>query len=96
MHPKYVQKCKALVWYWLNNHPAETTFVSPTEMGASEFGELGEDMTKDMLIQAVNHWNIADILVGDAKARMSYCQSDLGGYCRLIRLDRIPACITRD
>ena len=38
----------------------------------------------------------ADMCIGDVKAGMSFCQSGYGGFCRLIRLDRIPAYITRD
>lgn len=60
MHPQDIRKVKALVWFWLNRHPAEIAFVSPTELGSTEFGELGEEMAKDMLIQASNNWNIGE------------------------------------
>ncbi|MHA2069440.1 MAG: hypothetical protein ACXAEN_25590 [Candidatus Thorarchaeota archaeon] len=61
MHPSLIRKAKALVWYWLNRHPAEVVFSeSPTEMGSYEFtyGTLELDMNHDMLIQGRTHYNI--------------------------------------
>jgi hypothetical protein len=60
MHPKYVQKTKALVWYWLNNHPAETFHKSPTELHASgAYGESDESPNFDMTIEH-RGWKLAN------------------------------------
>ena len=47
-------------------------------------------------VRAVKYWAIAGILIGDDEARMRFCQSEFGGYCRFNRLVRFSACIIYD
>jgi hypothetical protein len=58
MHPNYVRKAKVLVWFWLNNHPAEVAYPSSWELCPQD--SLGQDdnFDYDMLIQAKNNWTI--------------------------------------
>ena len=56
MHPNYVRQAKALVWYWLNRHPAEV-YHSPTE--GQEQGFVEDNQPYDMLVvNARTGWKV--------------------------------------
>jgi len=56
MHPNDIRKAKALVWYWLNNHPAEI-YHSPTE--GQEQGFVEDNLPYDMIVQNARKGSMA-------------------------------------
>jgi len=56
MHPQDIRKVKALVWYWLNRHPAEV-YRSATEI--EDQGFIEDNIVYDMTVEnARTGWKV--------------------------------------
>ncbi len=73
-HPQMIRKTKALIFYWLNNHPAEI-YTSCTEIDfQNTYGETEDSPNFNMLVKGGNeNWVLGD---GDVNRVMIYQDPD--------------------